>query len=161
MAKRKTPLRKLQRRLNQTTFALVVAIGLIAMTTILSEPGRINVRPMAERELASVELNSLKENEPLKTASILALECSDKSEAVSWTQQIRLKGRVCESASGTSIVSSQIENMRNGYVATVFHQDKDFTTDFIQLSEGENQLIVKHTMSDGKVEQHKVVITRQ
>ena len=96
MARQKYPIRKLQRKLNQVTFLVVLALGALAMLTITAQPERYSkTEPVAVRELASVD------------------------------------------------------------------QDRDYTTDFIQLSEGENQLSVKHILSDGKVEERKFVVRRQ
>ncbi|MEQ1875228.1 MAG: hypothetical protein ABL958_01190 [Bdellovibrionia bacterium] len=156
----KNPIRNLQRRLNQTTFLLVVGLGLMAAMTILSDPGTFKPKTAMERDLASVDDGEDKVLETLKSTSVLTLECSKKRDIVSWTQQIRLKGHLCRE-DGPGIQSTKIENTRNGYVATVFHQDREYTTDFIQLSEGENQLIVRHTLSDGQVEEMNFTVTRQ
>jgi hypothetical protein len=162
MAKRKKTLRKLRRRLNQTTFLLVLGLGLVAMMTIVSDPTAMKHRQVPERDVASVtegEFN--RAPDAVKGNSVLTVECSEKPDIISWTQQVRLKGHLCQDDGKLSIISTQIQNTRNGYVATVFHQDREFTTDFIQLSEGENQLLVKHTLSDGKTEERKVTINRQ
>lgn len=161
MANPKKSIRNLQRRLNQTTFILVIGLGLIAMMTLFSDPGSLRARTPADRDIASIDDDSSKVVETSKTTSVLTLECSNKEDIVSWTQQIRLKGHLCKDSGNLSITSIKIENKRNGYVATVFHQDRDFTTDFIQLSEGANELLVKHTLSDGQVEEFNLVVNRQ
>lgn len=162
MAKGKKSFRKLQRRLNQTTFLLVLGMGLIATMTIVSDPVGVQSRAQADREPASVSDSQFQANaDSVKAASVLTIECAKRDDIVSLTQQIRLKGRVCQEDDKISIITTQIENTRNGYVATVFHQDREFSTDFIQLSEGENQLLVKHTLSDGNIEERKVTVTRR
>jgi hypothetical protein len=161
MANPKKTLKKLQQKLNQTTFLLVVGMGLLALMTILSEPSRGRPTSLSHRDLASVSDSAPRNSETNKAASVLNLKCGDGDNAVSWTQQIRLKGHSCQATGETTILTTQIKNTRNGYVATVFHQDREFSTDFIQLSEGENHLLVKHTLSDGQTEEHKVSVTRQ
>ncbi len=140
---------------------LVLGLGLVAMMTIVSDPGSLKKKPVVERDVASIDDDQNKAPEVSRSTSVLTLECSKNSEIISWTQQIRLKGHLCTGESKLSILSTKIQNKRNGYVATVFHQAREYSTDFIQLSEGENNLIVQHTLSDGQTEELSFTVTRQ
>lgn len=66
--------------------------------------------------------------------------------------RFRLKGENCID-DHQSLTTTQVRNMSNGYIATVFHRtSSSFTTDYINLSEGENKIAVRFETDNGTIE---------
>jgi hypothetical protein len=81
------------------------------------------------------------------------LNCKDKSPSQEVSSNyLRIFGSLC----GLDSESVQITNSSNGFQASIFMSENDnFSTDFIDLQEGENQLQVNFLDADG----HKMLKT--
>jgi hypothetical protein len=70
---------------------------------------------------------------------------------------VRIEGAPCASTD-----SIQIVNQSNGFSASVFfNRDNSYTTDFIDLSEGDNELKLNIANSDGTQTQKTVHVSRR
>ena len=88
--------------------------------------------------------------EPVKM-EVMALSCWDRQEAAlnaTSARWLRLTGRACQmSADADSIM---VQNLSNGYVATVFAgRDQSLTTDFIPLQIGKNDIQIRMNSAPG------------
>lgn len=72
--------------------------------------------------------------------------------------RMRIKGENCVSKNSPT---TEIKNVSNGYVATVFHKkDYSFTTDYINLNEGRNEINLLFETPEGVTSQRTVIINR-
>lgn len=87
--------------------------------------------------------------------SSVVWNCQNKGGEVIETEslQLRLKG-FCKEAQSLNIINSS-----NGYTASVFTNEKsEYSTDFIQLSTGENLLKVQSTNEKGEVVEKEIKV---
>jgi len=137
----------------------------MSAVTILTAPSEhpswadLNPGASGSRALASVKPldGSTPEHDII---SVLSLDCSDKNNVITnASPQIRLKGKICD-PSAAEIESSQVRNIKNEDVATVFHHNREYTTDLIHVAPGDNELTVKFKLSNGKTETKILKIRR-
>jgi hypothetical protein len=110
------------------------------------------------RNVASLEVVPSKVTSVISTDSLFELNCGEKGKAVQTSnRRFRLKGQTC--ADEAAALSTQIQNKSNGYVATVFHRDpQSFTTDYINLNEGSNEIAIKFDTLHGPIEEVLTVV---
>ncbi len=139
------------------TALLVLICGLVLANTMELQtltdnprgPDRL-FRPkggFVERQVASVLPSVLfdDEQEGAQASMTLDLDCSDNSvrpPIAVQTRQLRLRTENCE--------VDGIRNEKNGFAATVFELgDKRYTSDYISLADGENEIKIHKISPDG------------
>ena len=106
-----------------------------------------------------------------KPDSIFEFSCSEPKQIFETIKpRFRLKGVACndnpqieasEKSEDLNPGATQVQNESNGYVATVFHRTPtNFTTDYINLSQGENKIKIIFETDNGKIEKSLIVIRR-
>lgn len=162
MSKKISKLRKTKVFLNQLTLFLVLTLGFMSSITILTAPADNPKWADLNPSSASRAIASVKPFDPSPehdTISVLTLDCLGTKAFTNSSPQVRLKGKVCDT-SGAEIQSSQVRNIKNEDVATVFHRNREYTTDLIHLVPGENELTIKFKLSNGKTETKLLKIHR-
>jgi hypothetical protein len=141
----------------------VGGLGLVSATLLLSDPPS-----PSELDPSLFNLNYQKHTSGRSLASagvrsspdaMFEINCRDTDQKLETSSmRFRLKGQACTNES--TALSTQIQNKSNGYIATVFHRDpQSFTTDYINLNEGQNEIAVKFATENGLIER-KIMITR-
>lgn len=141
----------------------VGSLGLISATLLLSDPPS-----PSELDPSLFNLNYQKHSAGRTIASAVGvpstdamfeINCSDTDQKLETSSmRFRLRGQACTDESAA--LSTQIQNKSNGYIATVFHRDpQSFTTDYINLNEGSNEIAIKFATQNGLVER-TITITR-
>jgi len=141
----------------------VGGLGLISATLLLSDPPT-----PSELDPSLFNLNYQKHTAGRTISSdyrstssdaMFEINCNDPNQKLETSSmRFRLKGSACTDESAA--LSTQIQNKSNGYIATVFHRDpQSFTTDYINLNEGQNEIAVKFATQNGPIER-TITITR-
>lgn len=153
------------------TMFLVVLIGAPAVYSVVKEPQLLLERNLAmesaqseDRKPASVVSLLIPDSEEkiVKTQGItesvtLNLACDSGSEEVKGTH-VRFKGNSCASE---EVKELSVVNMTNGFTASViFTKGSAFTTDFIDLKDGENNLEISTVDSKGQKSTRSLVVKR-
>ncbi|MGE0634495.1 MAG: hypothetical protein AB7O96_18915 [Pseudobdellovibrionaceae bacterium] len=136
------------------TAALVVTMGFHTFYAI-TQP--INVAVAAEPEAfikssrspASLVAAVTVSEKTVLTSQVLEWECGQKLAPIAVTSsQLRIKGKNRKSLCNLT----GIKNSTNGFTASVFQTSKEaFTTDFINLVEGNNKIQITSRDESGKV----------
>lgn len=150
---------------------VVGLLGLFSTIILLNDPpsnSDLDVTPpifeintaklmqVSQRGLASVAAEASTQTQ---APNIVDVPCgtNDLTVETQYTR-MRLKGENCVSNNSPK---TEIKNTSNGYVATVFHkQDFSFTTDYINLVEGMNEINLVFETPEGVASQRKIVINR-
>ena len=142
---------------------IVSSLGVLSGTILLSDPpAASDVNP----SLFNVEYQkhvtgrSIAADSNLTSSDVMfEINCEDQNQKVETnSMRFRLRGRTC--TPNAIALSTQIQNKSNGYIATVFHRDpQNFTTDYINLNVGENEIAVRFDTNSGAVNR-KIEITR-
>lgn len=167
-----------ERKFTKVLAGAVAAVGLFSTILLLTDPpSAAETDTYAEVGPTVFELNTTKlkvlsqsmtDTTVRKPASadfmtsgsqaIVALNCDKAKPELNTNEiRIRLKGFDCigdsEKPSSTSI-----KNKTNGFIATVFHKsDATFTTDYINLIEGENRIAINFESNDKTLTQEIIV----
>ncbi len=162
-----------KRRVTQTLFIAVSILGIFSSVLLLSDPPQVNSDEIPAATSSSLfSLNSTVLNRSLASVTgalgpssdiLLNLNCAEVSQSLETSSpRFRLRGDNCVGgADKSSVINTQIKNTSNGYVATVFHRTpQTFTTDYINLNEGKNEIQVRFE-SQGQAVEKTVTITRQ
>jgi len=96
---------------------------------------------LGERGPASVSVPTLKSTE------ILNVGCDDYKKEISVRAlQVRLNGALCNLKTAESV---SLQNETTGQPATIFRRgSSEYTTDYIQLKNGKNQMSLTYTVND-------------
>lgn len=170
------------------TSVLVVALGVVSVMILLQPPPqsaalsmspgyarvvRAKIRmqnaaigstvkaPKAAESRNPASSPGLVVDEGLRATDIL-IPChgSTRTQLDDGVNQARLSGRIC--GPGREIASSEIKNITNGTSATVFFPTpKAYTTDYIALEPGDNQIKIVHSLKGGDNEELNYVLVRQ
>lgn len=94
-------------------------------------------------------------------SEVVSLDCFNSSSPVkvlSQAKQVRLRGPIC----GKGAISNlEVVNRTNGFVATIFEIEKfRYSSDYIQLSQGENQILLSYRDMEGTQHASEIVISR-
>lgn len=97
-------------------------------------------------------------------AVVLDIKClkSNPPEPItSLARQMRIKGLACQPGMGP-LTLSEVQNHANGYVATTFHLGpSQFTTDYIDLVKGSNQITIDLADGQGHHQQVELTVIRE
>ncbi len=100
--------------------------------------------------------------EPIRM-EVIKLGCWDIRDQVgpmTSARWVRLTGRPCQSDPGVDAI--RVTNITNGYRGTVFlSESQNLTTDFIPLSEGENELLLELGWGQGPVWENRIVLLKK
>ncbi|MCB0414415.1 MAG: hypothetical protein KDD50_08785 [Bdellovibrionales bacterium] len=145
-----------------------ILIGCISSFTIvlLGYDDRANAAsdraPASEVTLSnsdSYNKNS-KDYERMLTLKLGCLNSTKPAKKInSFAKQLRVTGKLCHLDSDLSM--TEIKNISNGTLASSFHLDNNgFTSDYIQLKDGYNKILISHTLLDGTQVVSEVEIER-
>lgn len=158
---------KARRKITRMVLLAVSALGLCSTILLLTDPPPEDLESSSAifamnstsltRGIASAHAADPKAN----TETLVNLSCSDTNQTFETAStRLRLKGANC-TEDGNIPLNTQVRNKTNGYVATVFHRSPmDFTTDYINLREGQNEIDVKFQTEKGTIEK-TVTVVRQ
>jgi hypothetical protein len=169
-----------ERKFLVITSFLIVLIGTPAVLSVVSEPeasrSKSGVEQLPVHAVTKVELSKGPERQPA-TASpdetetpkknaihsksvVMDYDCKKVSDVEVDGTLLRLKGQdtTCMNENWTDI---SITNHTNGFTASVIFLKKGFTTDFIDLNEGDNQLEIQAKDDKGQKVSQKLKIKRR
>jgi hypothetical protein len=165
-----------------STLALVIMMGSITVYAMLQAPiGDKNIKALANgpedakanRAIASVSASGT----PPVNVTTTVIDTRNATEAIELTmnckspehlvftdlvRQVRLTGEPCpDTANKNEVERTQIRNLSNGFAATVFAKTPlHYTTDYISLARGQNNIEITHLLKSGKQETHVYQIER-
>jgi hypothetical protein len=160
------------------TIIIVLAVGsIIYVNTTSRAPESFSIDGRSEelvaetRGLASVgesvynnsTISALKlaKSEILETIDLSCLKSATVYNLKTIAKQVRLRARNC---SGHSLLldETSMVNRASGVSATIFALGKNrFTSDYLSLSEGENEIWVQAKLINGESTNMKVIISKQ
>jgi len=142
------------------TVVFTLGLAFFSMTTILSEPAsgpsaRGPRTPASQQETQSPGISGATAQGQLET---LTWNCKEpKSVPQVKSSHLRLKSVFCDKREPSALT---VTNTTNGYTAAVFLSAKGFSTDFIDLKDGENKISVEWKSAKGKTERREVAVFR-
>ena len=143
-----------EKRFLMITFLGVLFIGIFSARDFLKEP----VEPLSTRKPASVSQLATKLDLSKNYAlnETLEINCSKLiEESNTEATHVRFKG-LCKEP-GLSLT-----NLSNGFTASVIlSKNSEFSTDFINLSEGLNRIQITKTEGDGSISKKELLIHRR
>jgi hypothetical protein len=166
-----------QKQMIHWTLILVLALGALNLLFMFQQPERVQnpIRkssgssrtPASAGEIANVEI-PVSDHPQLTSATELTVDCNPQTHPSVLPANIkyaRISGTICprpgRHRSGGSRVT-EIKNLANGFAATVFNlSEREFTTDYISLMDGENHIQISHRYDDGAVESLEFLAKRQ
>lgn len=147
-----------------TTLFLIVLIGAPAVYSMIQEPEVVTVRSSARSPASAgmripIEAEIVRRNAIKAKSVTLDFECTKKK----WSHEtdgnlVRLKTEGCMNDQWQQV---SVTNQTNGFTASVIFMKEGFTTDFIDLSEGENVVAVSGINEKGHKVEHLLTITRR
>lgn len=174
-------LKKVTHSVISITAALVALLGgWIVISAVTSEPetryvlppqagGSITNASRAPQSIGVGAMLGLRQSN-IETSQELKVEtfnlgCINRQNAGvtlnSVAKQVRIKAKFCDGKTSASNESS-IVNRTNGYVATLFNLERgEFTSDYISLAEGQNQIIFQISDEQGSRSTADVTIFRR
>jgi hypothetical protein len=162
-----------KKKFTRLLLLIVCGLGLTSTAFLLSDPPiadsanfdydngspslfEKNSNIISQRGLASV--GAIEQ----KLDSVFDFDCNNLQQTFATAKpRFRLKGTGCGNTptSNESDSATQVQNESNGYVGTVFHRTPGaFTTDFINLSEGENKIKITFDSNGEKIEKNFTVV---
>ena len=150
---------KARQNLTHILLTAVTALGLLSTVMILTDPPPVDLD--APPTIFQSNSQALVRNVASTEETLVDLDCQSEAQALETASlRFRLKGSPCSDDKKDQPRSTQVKNNSNGYVATVFHRSaQEFTTDFINLNEGSNEIEVRFETDDG-VLQKKLTVVR-
>ena len=139
---------KIESKFLTITGVLVALLGAPAFISLLKEPTKADVVLVnSSRAPASVvDTNIETEPAPSSQTSLVKYDCKSTATTSELRSNfVRFSGVPC-----LNTKDIEITNTTNGFSASViFTKNQKFTTDFIELKEGENNLEITTTQNDG------------
>ncbi len=147
---------------------LLGALGIPVAMSIVREPQQLLPQAQEQKEikrsLASIptrkEIVPKKELSPVQAAIVIDLKCPNKNEFVVESAMLRFKGLQSDCISN-HWKDLRLTNETNGFTAEIFFHKEFFTTDYIDLQEGQNEITFHATKEDGEKVSQKIVIQRR
>jgi hypothetical protein len=154
------------------TLSIIFLVGTPALFSMIQEPSakRDIASSSSGRSPASVEKKNPVSSEPtgrnqIKAKSVTMDYHCEKAEAEDSSYEeetdgnlLRLKSDACLSDKWKNV---SIVNQTNGFTASVIFLKQGFTTDFIELAEGDNKLAVQGIDQNGQVFEQVLNIKRR
>ena len=143
------------------TFALVVCLGAGSLVNMVKAPQVMLAKNAAvgSRLPASVPsgLPGEKPASALSNLDTLEWSCGDAGKNMEVnSNRLRVKGRAC----GKQLQGLVITNLTNGLVATVFNGERGYTTEYMDLNPGRNELKATWKNKKGQEQSAKFTIIR-
>lgn len=134
--------------------------GVDALSTLVRLPASLPAQlPGAIPNLLAPTTKAI----PAIRMDAMSIPCWDKLERKEHetpSRWIRLTGKPCTQSAGSGGI--RVQNLANGYVATVFEQGaQDLTTDFIPLESGKNEIIIRFETEPGTQVENKFTLNRE
>lgn len=153
-----------QSRMTVFTFIAVLVLGMVISFDMLQPPQGLESPDGAATKLRNPAsmTNETKDVAAADQAVDVRTDCNPTAEIVipAFVNQVRLIGSACTPR--TAFESSQINNVTNGYAATVFYPTPaEYTTDYISLSRDENLIHITHFMKKSGREVRELKIRRE
>lgn len=154
---------EIESRFLTITAVLITFIGVPAFFSVMKDPTTETVKVYKVdqgRQPASIELHESKYASPetAEKVSTIQIDCqapTDSQEVAS--SLVRLTGNNCGEGK-----EFQVTNQTNGYTASiVMLRNNQYTTDFIDLKEGPNQLEVVVQNENGQAQKKSFIIHRR
>lgn len=146
------------------TFVIFIFVAVPVTSSIFESPSATkkpftqNFLVQSDRSPASVTDMKVAEPSPSSSGMTFEFDCNKPSLDFS-ESQIRWTGKWCAGKEWTHL---EIVNHTNGFTASVMPmKDLKFTTDFVDLSEGENEFSFKATLASGAVVQKTIKVFRR
>jgi hypothetical protein len=158
---------KARRKITRLVLLAVSALGLCSTIILLTDPPPADLETTSSiftinSSVITRNISSINSSDAVPSSeTLLNLNCSDPNQTYETSStRLRLKGESCVD-DGQPALTTQVRNKTNGYVATVFHRSPmAFTTDYINLREGSNEIDVKFQSEKGIIAR-TVTIVRQ
>jgi len=160
---------KLEQSLLLVTAGITLVFGVLTWHSLL--PGKeavANTTLQRQPAASRVDLTAAPHGTPALSArqassTVLDVGCLDKEpqeiELPQKVQHLRGRGEWCGLG---QLRSSKILNHSNGFSGTVFSlPEKRFTSDYLQLKKGENQIVVRVSGGQGESRLQQVFVKRQ
>ncbi|GIL16662.1 MAG: hypothetical protein BroJett040_04130 [Oligoflexia bacterium] len=154
---------KIESQFLSITAVLVTLIGVPAFFSVMKDPTADVVRVYkvdSGRSPASIELaeNKYSQVEVSDKVSTLTVDCeSQMDEQEVSSALVRFTGKGCSQGK-----EFQVVNQTNGFTASIVPlKNNQYTTDFIDLKEGVNQIEVVSHAEDGQPQKRSFVIHRR
>lgn len=138
--------------------AVPVTSSIFEAPSLLKKPITQSLPVQTERSPASVAPSKAIESSVASAGMTFEFDCNKPSLDFSQSQ-IRWTGKWC---AGNEWTSLEVVNHTNGFTASVMPMsDLKFTTDFVDLAEGENEFSFKATLVGGEVIQKTIKVFRR
>lgn len=146
------------------TFLLFIFLAVPVTSSLLESPSKKSsslqnqISFQGTRQPASVLESQSETTQELSSASTFQFDCNKPAWDLSGGQ-VRWTGKWC---SGQEWKSLEVINETNGFTASVIAmKDLKFTTDFVDLAEGENEFSFKATLAGGEVVEKTIKVFRR
>lgn len=157
-----------QRHFILITLSLVCFLGGFAVHSLLRQPQNVDARlalvTSPQRQPSSISEDAVVKSQ---TAAIsgksisLSVACDIKNLGSTEGAHLRLLGQTCQ-VGRKKLTEVSIKNLSNGFTAELIDlKEKGYTTDYIDLVVGENQLLVQRKDQSGEVFEQRINIQRQ
>ena len=153
------------------TLSLIILVGVPAMHSMMQMPtelvvGEEVIELSTGRSPASVDTQFKASNYEIRNtikAKSVTVDFNCKSKDKNFVQEtdgnlFRLKSDACLNEKWKDV---SIYNKTNGYTAAVIFVNRGFTTDFMDLDEGENKLVVSGVNEHGQSIEHLLTVKRR
>lgn len=142
------------------TAVLVVLLGVQTFFSLVEKPEAEVFRPVAlettaSRNPASVVTSVASLQQTVGASQVFEWDCGQTTQSIAVTgSQLRIKGGKCQNV--------EVKNSTNGFTASVFQTSKEeFTTDFIDLAEGDNKIQIISLQADGTKTSYELLVFKQ
>ena len=147
---------------------LIISLGILGYSFYrLTQPNAVSFAALSDMKASPVtEDPSRSPASSQSTLSTLNLDCELGSTYKVQSQKVRFSGPLCTDHllpnPQSPIKSAFVINKSNQYEATVFSNDseKRFSTDYIPLTGGDNQIHIELTYQNSSIFIQDIVITR-
>jgi formate dehydrogenase assembly factor FdhD len=152
--------KRLELKLMLSTLTMVLALGYFVASSIIEKPQKsqkIEIAQVSQRGPASLSNQKQLPVYKFSKSVTLNVTCEDKQKTQEvFGAHLRLVGQPCNNTK-----EIQIKNISNGFTASVIYTKKsNFTTDYIDLSEGENLIQVERIDDYGQSQKNELRIKR-
>lgn len=157
-----------QRQFILITLSFVCLLGGFAVYSLLRQPRKVDARlalaKSQQRQPSSISEEAIAKSQAAAVAGksiSLSLACDVKNLGSTEGAHLRLLGQTCQT-SRKKFTEVSIKNLSNGFTAEVIDlKEKGYTTDYIDLVVGDNQLLVQRKDQSGEIFEQTINIQRQ
>lgn len=149
---------RFQKTLLRFTLTIVFALGLVVAITMAGSPEE--ARNLGFRQPANLD-PGYKAVEVKPEVGVVEVDCVRDSYEVPRVSQVQIRGFGCQLNPDDKVLETLIRNETNGFTATVFPSEQTkFLTDYIQVFEGTNHILVRQKLLSGEIRERRISITR-